>query len=77
MHFCSIHLYVAKKCELPEYQEYTIKENERAYNREISKIVQKLSMEKVYVVEEFNDERTTKEVKAIFKDKKKAEEWEL
>ena len=36
-----------------------------------------LSMEKVYVVEEFNDERTTKEVKAIFKDKKKAEEWEL
>ena len=41
MHFCSIHLYVAKKSELPEYQEYTIKENERAYNREISKIVQK------------------------------------
>lgn len=41
MHFCSIHLYVAKKCEIPEYQEYTIKENERAYNREISKIVQK------------------------------------
>lgn len=36
-----------------------------------------LSMEKVYVVEEFNDERTTKEVKAIFKDKEKAEEWEL
>ena len=36
-----------------------------------------LSMEKVYVVEEFNDERTTKEVKAIFKDEKKAEEWEL
>ena len=36
-----------------------------------------LSMEKVYVVEEFNDERTTKGVKAIFKDKKKAEEWEL
>ena len=34
-----------------------------------------LSMEKVYVVEEFNDERTTKEVKAIFKDKKKAEEY--
>lgn len=34
-----------------------------------------LSMEKVYVVEEFNDERTTKEVKAVFKEKKKAEEY--
>lgn len=34
-----------------------------------------LSMGKVYVVEEFNDERTTKEVKAVFKEKKKAEEY--
>ena len=33
-------------------------------------------METVYVVEEyFNDERTTKEVKAVFKDRKKAEEY--